>query len=129
MALKITSGQWISAGRENRNQRNTKREQFFREAGVTPASSLRDIHVSGATRLSKVIALFGHASGDRIDDPNLKAIAGLMAAEIGQLGLSAPSVTPLQELKSLGVIGFSPDVLKAFFSADHITTLEWSTSD
>ena len=58
MALKITSGAWIAANRENREIRNSKRQQTFDEAGVQPAPSMRDIHVPAKVRLERTVALF-----------------------------------------------------------------------
>ncbi|MCR4266323.1 hypothetical protein [Nitratireductor sp. ZSWI3] len=129
MALKIISGAWISANRENLAQRNAKRRNLFDAAGVKPASSMRDIYVSGQSRLEKTMALFADAAGSRIEDPNLAAVMAIMVAELGISGLAAPAVMPLIERQSLGVIGLSPEVLQAFFNTDHLTSLERSITD
>ena len=127
MTLKMTSGPWIAANRENRAQRNAKRQQMFEEAGVTPAPSMREIHVPGKARLERTMALFGDAGGSRIKDENLAAIAARMKAMIDETGLSTPAVMRDIERQTLGILGFSPEVLKAFFDADHDTSLEVST--
>jgi hypothetical protein len=129
MALKMTSGPWIAANRENRVQRNAKRQQTFDEAGVKPAPSLRETHVPSKARLEQTLALFPDAAGSRIVDENLEKITARMNAAIGALGLSAPSVMRDTEFQTLGILGFSPEVMKAFFEADHDTSLELSMSD
>jgi hypothetical protein len=129
MALKITSGAWIAANRENREQRNSKRQQTFDEAGVKPASSLREVHVPAKARLGRTVALFPDAAGSRIKDDNLAAITERMNAAISAIGLSAPPVMRDVERQTLGILGYSPEVLKAFFDADHDTSLERSMSD
>jgi hypothetical protein len=129
MALKITSGAWIAANRENRSQRNAKRQQLFDEAGIQPALSMRDVHVPAKARLEKTMALFADAAGSRIKDVNLASAADLMKAAIHTIGLSAPPVMRDVERQTLGILGFSPEVLKAFFEADHDTSLERSMAD
>ena len=51
-----------------------------------------------------------------------------MRLAIDSVGLSAPPVMRGIERQTLGILGYSPEVLKAFFEADHDTSLELSTT-
>lgn len=129
MALKIISGTWISANDENREIRNSKRDEMFQEAGIKPAASMREIHVPAQSRLSRTEALFPDAAGSRIKDDNLSKIVGHMQAALMRTGLSAPQIMPTVEQKSLGIVAYSPELLRLFFETDLLTSLEQSISD
>lgn len=129
MALKIISGAWISANDENREIRNSKRDQTFQEAGIKPASSMRDVHIPAQSRRSRTEALFSDAAGSRIKDDNLSKVVGQMQAALMGTGLSAPQIMPMLEQKSLGIVAYSPELLRLFFETDVLTSLEESISD
>ncbi len=123
MALKIIGDAWISANDENRGQRDAMRKQFFAQAGVTPASSLREVFIPGHVRLQHTLALFEDASAERIDGTeSLEAVIAQMKLEIASLGLAAPDVMQMAQLQSSGLLGLSPEAFKAFFDVDLETT-------
>ena len=127
MAVKITSGEWIGAAGQNRRQRDELRSAFFARAGIQPAPTLRDVHVPAMDRPKEIEKLLDAASGDRIGDAELVAITRRMWEALRAHGLNA--VNDGAEHRSWGIIALSPEVLKAFFLADHDTILERSMMD
>lgn len=128
MALKITSGEWIAAQVENREQRNAKRSETFAATSLKPAASMRDVHVPPPVRVTRVEALFDPAAGNRIGDEGLKEASALAASALAQVGLGRVSAD-LLEHQTWGILALSPEVLKAFFLSDHDTPLERSMFD
>jgi hypothetical protein len=90
---------------------------------------MRQVHVNAKARLNGTMALFPDAAGSRINDDNLAHVTELMKMAIHSVGLSAPSIMRGVERQTLGILGFSPEVLKAFFESDHDTSLERSMVD
>lgn len=129
MALKITSGGWIAAQIENREQRNAERSKAFAATGLARAASLRDVHVPLPARAARIEALFAPASGNRIGDEGLREASVLAASALAQVGLGRPASTVPFEHQTWGILALSPEVLKAFFLSDHDTPLERSMFD
>lgn len=126
MGLKITSGVWSSASEENREQRNAARETFFRESGVQVASSLRDVYMSPAVRITRVMELMTKSIAPRIEDTDLPVIAVLAQAALAETGLAVPSMPTHFDSRPLGVSALAPEVLNSFFETDAATALERS---
>lgn len=124
MALKVNSGAWTSAQVENQSQRDALRDAFFSQAGVTRQSSLRDVFVSPAARITKTMELLNAAQSPRIDDENLAPIAARAALELAAIGLSIPVLPNIMETKPLGLTALAPEVLKSFFETDAETALD-----
>ncbi len=123
MALKITAGEWIAANDENREQRDTKRKEFFEQSGIMPAERIRDVFVPGTARLSRTLPLFEAASANRVGGNEvLSATVQQMMTEIMILGLAVPDVMPAVEHKAIGMLGLSPEAFKNFFNLDLETT-------
>lgn len=126
MALKVTSGAWQAASEENKEQRNTLREQFFSQAGIKPAKSMREVHFPLASRLNKLAPQLDITKNNRLSDDGLKECAELAEAMITLSGLGIPSLTPRPESQTLGLLALSPEVLKRFFITDQETAFERS---
>ena len=126
MALKTTSGAWTAAWEENRMQRNAAREAFFTAAGFKPATSLRDIQLSPATRITRLLNLAQIAASPRIEGAGLAEIAQQAALQMALVGLAVPNVALHVELRPLGLSAFAPENLKSFFETDQETALERS---
>ena len=126
MALKVTSGAWVSASQENKVQRDGARKAFFADAGVQPQRTLRDLHIPLASRLGKVHEQIGHVDSNRIGDAGLTECAELAKAMLALGGLGIASVPMGVEHRTFGLAGLSPEVLKRFFVTDQETSLEKS---
>lgn len=124
MALKVTSGAWSDAAKENQQQRDALRRAFFAQAGVPVAGSLRDVFLSPANRITNVVSLARHVLSPRIDDANLTAAAkaSLQAAEA--IGLAVPVLPQHFDSRPHSIAAHSPEVLRSFFSEDQETGLE-----
>lgn len=124
MALKMTSGAWFAANDENRQQRDSKRKEFFEQSGTVPAKSMRDVFVPGSVRLARALALFETATALRIGgDEQLAAIVEQMKNEIGLVGLAASTIMPSVERQAIGMLGASPEAFNHFFDVDLETSL------
>jgi len=126
MALKVTSHAWSAAGEENRVQRNQARNAFFAQAGVKPAKSLRNIFSEPEKRKKQFEKVLQEAQKNKIGESSLDDIASIATAALALTGLGTPSLSGLVNTQPLGILALSPEVLKAFFSADHDTALETS---
>lgn len=126
MALKMTAGSWTSAQRENRSQRDTEREKFFSEAGVSPAKSLREVYLSPEKRVGQFAKALGMAGQNRIGDPNLGHITTIAALSLGGYGMTGRSLAGLLDTQPLGIVSLSPEVLQNFFITAPDSTLRKS---
>ncbi len=126
MALKVTSSAWSVAGEENRVQRNQARDAFFAQAGINPAKSLRNIFLEPAARVAQFEKALKEAQNNRIGESSLDEITSVAMAALALTGLGTASLSGLQQTQPLGILALSPEVLKAFFVADHDTALETS---
>jgi hypothetical protein len=126
MALKVTSGAWVTAAKENQQQRDSHREEFFAQAGIKPAASLREVYLPLARRLALLQTQIGEAKADRIGDPTMVEAAGLAEQALLAVGLGTPSLPTAAELQPQGILALSPEVLKRFFLTDQETALERS---
>lgn len=124
MALKIISGAWLAANDENRQQRDSKRKEFFAQSGIVPAKRMRDVFVPGEVRLERTLGLFEAATAGRVGgDQQLAAIVDQMKNEIGLIGLAASNIMPSVEQQAIGMLGYSPEAFKNFFDVDLETSL------
>lgn len=126
MALKITSGGWLSASDENRAQRDALRQAFFAQAGVAPAKSLREVNIGQAERASNVLPLGVTPNANRIGDANLDHISAVAQAALIAAGLGVPSLPQRPETSSLGIVALAPEVLQRFFVTDHHSAFDRS---
>ena len=126
MALKITSGGWLSASDENRAQRDALRQAFFAQAGIAPARSLRDVNIGPERRTGQAMALVASAATNRIGDANLDAITAITQAEMLATGLGMHPLVRRPESSSLGIVALAPEVLQRFFVTDHHSAFDRS---
>lgn len=130
MALKIISGAWFAANDENRQQRDSKRKEFFEQSGIVPAKRMRDVFVPGSVRLERTLGLFEAATAERVGgDQQLAAIVDQMKSEIGFIGLAASNIMPEVERQAIGMLGYSPEAFKKFFNVDLETALGHAFKD
>ncbi|NVK13222.1 MAG: hypothetical protein HWE35_03485 [Rhodobacteraceae bacterium] len=124
MALKVTSGAWSDAAKENQQQRDALRRAFFSQAGVPVAASLRQVFLSPASRITNAASLAQHVLSPRIEDANLPAAAtaALQAAEA--VGLAVPALPQHFDIRPHSIAAHSPEVLRSFFTEDQETGLE-----
>ena len=127
MALKLTSWAWRSASGENRSQRDALRRQFFADAGITPAKSLREVYRTRGSRPASIAAQMATVKDNRLGDADLAAAAAAAESAMAAVGLGIPSLpVGRAERQPLGRMGLAPEVLKKFFLTDQETALERS---
>ena len=126
MALKMTSGSWNSAADQNRSQRDSLRQEFFAQTGVQPANSLRQIFLSPAQRISRIVELSQHCASPRVDAPSLSQITNAAMQAMALSGLSVPSVPGFSETRPLARSAVAPEVLRSFFLDQDETSLDQS---
>ncbi|WP_349963072.1 hypothetical protein [Rhizobium sp. ZPR3] len=88
--IKLLSDEWVSAEVENKQLRDSKREEFWESLGVSRTRDLSEIDVPPMERLATVQALLSTA-GDKIGDADIGAIASLASAALSAI---APGSIP-----------------------------------
>lgn len=124
--MKLLSGEWLAAERENKSTRDAKRAEFWIDMGVTPAKDASEVALEPARRASIMSSLVAKTLEGRENDPELERITTLAAADVAQLALGSlgtgvarsPSFTKL-----------TPKRLRNYFVTWERTSFEWSEID
>jgi hypothetical protein len=83
--IKLLSGEWVSAEAENKQLRDSKREEFWESLGVSRTRNLEEMDLPPMDRLANAQALLSTA-GSQTGNADILGVAGLASAALSAIG-------------------------------------------
>ena len=87
--MKLLTGEWLAAERENKALRDAKRKEFWAAVGVKPAKATSEIDLPPEARLTTMRTLADLVSNGKENDAELRRITTVAVEAMSAMSLGA----------------------------------------